>query len=113
MLSDPTLARDADDLAQKIPGKNASQQLRECARHVAAAHLDIIRVRRARTDLLKRASRYFDDPSHKELIVPRTWAADFAKRLGSDQPIPRYIRRALLNGLEKEKFGPSLADCVK
>ena len=59
MLSDSTLARDVDDLAQQIAGKDVSPELRERARLVAAAEVDVIRVRRARLDLI--VNVYTDD----------------------------------------------------
>ena len=31
------------------------------------------------------------DPSHKKLIMPRTWAADLAQRMGSDRPNADFL----------------------
>ena len=59
VLSDPSLQRDVEALAQAISGKGDSTQLCELARQIAAAQIDLLRVRRVRRDLIARA---FSDP---------------------------------------------------
>ena len=53
VLSDPALSAEVEALAQKIAG-NGSPELLELARKIAEAEIDVIRVRRARTDLISR-----------------------------------------------------------
>ena len=53
VLSDPALSAEVEALAQKIAG-NGSPELLESARKIAEAEIDVIRVRRARTDLISR-----------------------------------------------------------
>jgi hypothetical protein len=53
VLSDPALSAEVEALAQKIAG-NGSPELVELAQKIAEAEIDVIRVRRARTDLISR-----------------------------------------------------------
>jgi hypothetical protein len=53
VLSDPALSAEVEALAQKIAG-NGPPELVELARKIAEAEIDVIRVRRARTDLISR-----------------------------------------------------------
>jgi hypothetical protein len=53
VLSDPALSAEVEALAQKIAG-NGSPELVELARKIAEAEIDVVRVRRARTDLISR-----------------------------------------------------------
>jgi hypothetical protein len=52
--SDPTLSAEVDAMAQMIAG-DESPELIEAARRIAEAELDVIRVRRARQELLSQA----------------------------------------------------------
>jgi hypothetical protein len=70
----PTLARDIEALARAISGSKAAAGCRERADRVAAAHIDVIRIRQARRDLM-------DGETTPDMI----------KRLSS---IDRYERRA-------------------
>lgn len=48
----PALARAAEDLARAIAGTNASAELRERADRIAAAQIELFRVRQARRNLI-------------------------------------------------------------
>ena len=102
ILADPTWSAEVDTMALEIVDTNASLELRDLARQVAAAEADVIRIRRARHDLITRA---FTDPDYRSLTsdappqkVP--WELeklahiqrDYAGRLAV---IDRYERRAL------------------
>lgn len=50
--SDPKLADDAENLARQIAGSNASARKLALAGRVAEAHIDAIRIRQIRNDLL-------------------------------------------------------------
>jgi hypothetical protein len=53
VLSDPTLSAEVEAMAQKIAG-NAIPELIELARRVAEAEVDVLRVRRFRSDMISR-----------------------------------------------------------
>jgi hypothetical protein len=53
VLADPTLSGEVETMAQKIAG-NATPELVELARHIAEAEVDVLRVRRTRTDMISR-----------------------------------------------------------
>jgi enoyl-CoA hydratase/carnithine racemase len=53
VLSDPTLSAEVEAMAQKIAG-NATPELIELARQVAEAEVDVLRVRRFRSDMISR-----------------------------------------------------------
>jgi hypothetical protein len=90
-----------DTMALEIAGTGAGPELRDLARQVAAAETDVIRVRRARHDLIARA---FADPDHRPMSEPLPqkfpWGSeklvqiqrDYAARLAV---IDGYERRAL------------------
>jgi hypothetical protein len=52
VLSDPKLSAEVEALAREIAGEKPSPELQELARRVAAAQIDVIRVRRARHDTI-------------------------------------------------------------
>jgi hypothetical protein len=53
VLSDPTLSAEVEAMAQKIAG-SAPTELMELARQVAEAEVDVLRVRRFRSDMISR-----------------------------------------------------------
>jgi len=73
---DLELMRAIATLARAIAGEGASDQRRKCADRIAAAHVEVMRVRRAKRDLY---------------MEGREWD-DFSKRLVK---LDRYERRAL------------------
>ena len=54
VLTDPLLSEDAENLARALAGEGASAGVLDAARRVAEAQIDLIRIRRARHDLLVR-----------------------------------------------------------
>ena len=90
VLSDPAMSAEVDILAQRIAGDTAPE-LVELARQIAEAEIDVIRVRRARNDLI---SRTLSDSNDRV-------------------PVPRQFPRRLLiiEGLELAnlRFGPEFA----
>jgi hypothetical protein len=52
VLSDPRLSAEVEALAREIAGEQANSELRELARRVAEAQIDVIRVRRARHETI-------------------------------------------------------------
>jgi len=73
---DPELARTIAGLARALAGEGASAERRECADRIAAAHVEVMRVRKAKQHLYAQG---------------REWD-DFTKRLVK---LDRYERRAL------------------
>jgi hypothetical protein len=111
VLADPVLAAEAADLAQKI-ARNVNGELKQLAYRIAEAHIDLIRIRRVRNDLLARALRRHNDPSRPKLIPDRTLALDLARRFGSDKPFPRGLLRSIVKSLDEDLYGPTLTDCI-
>src|SRR5262249_19587254 len=64
--SDPPLSEEVAALAQQIAGKGASREQQELAARIAEAQIDLLRVRRARHDLLDRAHGDYGYMSRKE-----------------------------------------------
>ena len=62
VCSDPALAEDVEALTHEIAGSEASAEIRELARQVAEAQIDLRRVRYARQQLL---SRDLGDPDYR------------------------------------------------
>ena len=54
VLTDPLLSEEADSLAHALAGEGANAALLEPARRAAEAQIDLIRIRKARHDLLAR-----------------------------------------------------------
>jgi hypothetical protein len=54
VLTDPLLCEDAETLACALAGEQASDALLEAARRASEAQIDLVRIRRARHDLLVR-----------------------------------------------------------
>ena len=64
IMADPSLAAEVKVLAQEIAGEGANDQLQQIAARIAEAQIDLVRIRRARHELLSRARlnpvpRYF------------------------------------------------------
>ena len=54
VFADPALSAEAENLAREIAGEGTSPDVVGCARRIAEAQIDIVRVRQARRDLLSR-----------------------------------------------------------
>src|SRR5262249_1487555 len=71
VCSDPAFAEEVETLASEIAGTDANAEVREVARRVAEAQIDLRRVQSARHQLLTRA---LNDPHHEaqeELVLTR------------------------------------------
>jgi hypothetical protein len=89
MRSDPKLAADVEQLTGVIAGAGASAHIVALARNVAEAQLDIVRIQRARDDLL--AGSFASHPQSNH-IVAAEMPDDTASALAR---LDRYERRAL------------------
>jgi hypothetical protein len=89
-------------MALEIAGTSAGPQLRDLARQVAAAETDVIRLRRARHDLIARAFADLDHRSPMSEPPPQKvpWGSEKLVRIQRDYAarlavIDGYERRAL------------------
>ncbi len=62
----PELSREVENLVREIAGDRADGRVLECARRVAEAQIDLLRVRQARQQLM---SNRLNDPNYK-IIIP-------------------------------------------
>jgi hypothetical protein len=112
--SDPTLSAEVDAMAQMIAG-NDSPELIEAARRIAEAEVDVIRVRRARRELL---SQTLSEPRGRP-IGPRRLRQEVTlalKILDKGRSLPTELSDALIRiEAEDERwkvlpfFGPEFA----
>jgi hypothetical protein len=111
VLADPTRAAELDDLAREIAGADANLELQELASRIAAAQIDLVRVRRARQAML---SAVLDDPNYQPAADSKVNAkilTEVRKELGPEVPIPQWIMRVLRPRPEGvNKFAAILAD---
>jgi hypothetical protein len=109
-MADPSLAAEAKILAREIAGEGANEQLQQLAARIAEAQIDLLRVRRARRELLSRAQL---DPE-PEPSLPPDWDIELSRRWGCEKPVrmPRTLKRSIEKTVEEAVFGPPLADCA-
>ena len=107
VCSDPALAEEVEALTHEIAGSDASAEIRELARQVAEAQIDLRRVRYARHQLL---SRNLSDPDYRSRFrsraqvraankaldllrrfAPKVHASVVAKRLPPMSPGPQKL----------------------
>ena len=79
VMGDPALAAQVERLARAIAGANATPQSLELARAIAEAEVDLMRVRRARQDLV---ARVLDDRDEGSVSCARLARLDLYERLG-------------------------------
>jgi hypothetical protein len=106
VMADPLLAAEVNMLAHQIAGESANDQLQQLAARVAEAQIDLLRVRRARYELI--AAARFDS----EKLLPEDWDIELARRWGCPVRIAPSLKRAIENEVEEELLGPTLADSI-
>ena len=120
VLSDPAMSAEVDTMAQRI-ASDASPELVELARHVAEAEIDVIRVRRARSDLISRALESGDRKPVRARDLRRNveLPGRALKILNSGQSLPPELSQSLIRMKEEQaeaesvkhlpRFGPEFA----
>lgn len=92
VLVDPSFLADLYYLGRKIAGKDASAELMEPACRIAAAQLDLVRVRQVRNVLLSEAEAILIRDHATKTANPPHVIEEVIRQL---TPLDRYERRAL------------------
>ena len=113
VLADPSTAEDVVALAQEIAGENATPELRALALRIAEGQIGLVRVRRARHNLL---NQYLGDPYYESRKTGREklkFFMRFAKGSALLAPVPDYVL-AMINMRPRgpQKFADILAELV-
>jgi hypothetical protein len=108
IMADASLAAEVKILARQIAGEGANDRVQVLAAAVAEAQIDILRIRRARYELI--AAARFDS----EQLLPEDWDIELARHWGCPKRvrIPRSLKREIEKEVEEELWGPTLADSV-
>jgi hypothetical protein len=100
----------------EIAGRNAINEVKGLARHIAEAQIDLARIREARHDLL---SHRLNDPNYEStaaILRKESFATAFAQRFGSSKPISPEMQD-MFNFNERlegpQKFTAILSDVTK
>ena len=105
--ADRALAAEAEELARQMAGANASREVLGLARAVADAQTDVLRIRRARRDLLAGAA---GDPDRKSQVALQLLAIDryenraFSRR---NRAIRAFDTACLLHAERRADAAPS------
>ena len=113
VMANSALVAEVKNLAREIAGEGASVRLQQLAIRIAEAQVDLVRIRRARQDLLSRALS--DTPEQRTPAeVYQELVELTAQRMGADEPMPRWLRNQLAADLvAQEDVVTSLADCTE
>jgi hypothetical protein len=107
--SDPTWSEEVQALAREIAGTNANADIRDLARRVAEAHIDVRRIRQARHRLLSHA---LSDPYYDARAKTRGKAALLGALLGKNPPdVPMEVVMKFVTSTPEgpQKFATILA----
>jgi hypothetical protein len=107
---DSILATEVIKLAQNITDND---ELKPLAYRIAEAQIDLVRVRRARNDLLTRAFRRLRGLFPEKEISASELVADFRELRGLTGPFPTRFMRRIADEVDVISFGPMLPDCIK
>ena len=115
VLTDPIVSAEVASLAHEIAGDGASADQRDLARRIAEAQMDVVRVRRARHDLL---ARELSDPeyrSHRKLMKRIADLGRIAEYVqgGRQHQIPSNLMWVFDRPEGPEKFASILSDLTK
>jgi hypothetical protein len=112
VLLDPAHEAELEAMARDIAGQDASPELRALASRIAAAQIDLVRVRRARHDLLSRRLR---DPEYRYIPLAAArkevkFLARLLRTVGPDAPVPDGFESVLDKPVGPGKFATILFD---
>ena len=111
IYSDPTLSKEVEALTREIIGTDASPELKELARRIAEAQIDLRRVRQVRHQILSQA---LSDPDYESEVMLRKKSAlvlRCARRSDLNKPLPDNVMELLSAKPEgPNKFATILAD---
>jgi hypothetical protein len=114
VLANPTLSKEVETLALEIAGKNASAEIKDHAHRIAEVQIDLIRVRRARHDLL---SRKLSDPQYESLdaiLKKEKFVAAAPHQIGPFTPIsPELLDAFNVKPEGPQKLMTILSDVTK
>ena len=117
MLSDPAMSAEVDSMARRIAG-DAAPQLAELARQIAEAEIDVIRARRARSDLISRALKSCGQPPVRARDLRRKIAllGRAGEIIKKDKSLPPELSEMLIRMKQESQvanhpphFGPEFA----
>lgn len=85
VLSDPVFSAEVGRLAQTIAG-SSTPELLELARRIGEAEVDVLRIRRIRSDMTSRELTIvrWETPEHRELLKSRAWYGTLARMLEAE-----------------------------
>ena len=111
VLADPARAAELETATREIAGEGAEAELQELASRIAAAQLDLVRVRRARHALFSRA---LCDPNYQPRAATKFNLAvikGMTRTLGATKPVLQMLP-GLLKSKPKgsDKFAAILSD---
>ncbi len=108
--ADPPLSAEVEALAQHIAGKRATSKQHELAVRIAEAQIDLLRVRRARHDLIDRAHGDYLYRSKAEEGKRSKIVTHVACTLGFDAKIPDEFQELFKPLRGPEKLATILSD---
>jgi hypothetical protein len=121
VMSDPECSQEVETFTREIVGEGASPEMLALARRFSEAQVDLVRIRKARYDILVRNLSnpdYFPRKHEAELDRLMKFLGRHLRRFGPEALCPPEISRAVSNIIENnvqgpEKFAHILSDFTK
>jgi len=110
VLADPSRAAEVEALAQELAREGASPELQELAARIAEAQIELVRVRRARHDLLSRALADPDYESPAAAAMNHAWIARQPRSARTTLVPPESSRVPFARPHGSEKLATILVD---
>jgi hypothetical protein len=107
VLSDPNLSAEVDMMALRIAG-DASPELVELARRVAESEIDVMRIRRARSDVVSRLLPKFEvrNNATPPLRSLTTMPVDLGRSRSPEEAAERNLWRSVIRALKIDMDAP-------
>jgi len=100
VLLDPHWSEQVCGLAKLVSGEECSKGEEECARELAAAHIDVVRIRLARKDLVNLLLMNLEQ-ERLDLGTSPDAARELSEELGFDRPVPLRLMQLILRDIAK------------